>query len=45
MHLGLIYALRGEREAALRELDLAISLASGTPTAAQAQRLIEMYFP
>lgn len=45
MHLGLIYALRGERVAALNELDMAISLASGTPTAAQAQRLIEMYFP
>jgi Flp pilus assembly protein TadD len=45
MHLGLIYALRGERSQAMEELDLAIALSAGTPTAAQAQRLMELYFP
>jgi tetratricopeptide (TPR) repeat protein len=45
MHMGLVYAMRGDRTRALKELDLAIALAAGTPTAAQAQRLMELYFP
>jgi tetratricopeptide (TPR) repeat protein len=46
LHLGLVYALRGERALARQELNLAIDLAGDDgPTAAQARRLLETYFP
>lgn len=45
MHLGLVYALRGDHEPARRELGLAISLAGDTAIGIQAQRLMDSYFP
>lgn len=45
LHLGLLYALRGERQAALSEFHLVLTLTSDPATAAQAQHLIETYFP
>lgn len=46
LQLGLVYALRGERNLAQQELNLAIDLADGdSATAAQARRLLETYFP
>lgn len=45
LHLGLVYAARGESDRARRELDLAISLAEDEQTAARARRMMESYFP
>jgi Flp pilus assembly protein TadD len=45
LHLGLIYALRGEQGAAYQELTLASSLAPGSATSDQALRLLQTYFP
>jgi tetratricopeptide (TPR) repeat protein len=45
LHLGLLYILQGESQRARQEWSLVISLAPGAPTAEQAQRLINNYFP
>jgi tetratricopeptide (TPR) repeat protein len=45
LHLGLAYMLQGERERARQEWSLVLSLAPGTPSADQAERLIKNYFP
>ncbi len=45
LHLGLLYLKRGEYVLAKDEFSLARSLAAGTPTGIQAQRLLETYFP
>jgi Flp pilus assembly protein TadD len=41
LHLGTIYMLRGDTQAALNELHLVQSLSPGSPAAGQAERLIE----
>jgi Flp pilus assembly protein TadD len=43
LHLGIIYALNGDIKLARQKFELAISLAPGTPTAEQAQRLLDTY--
>jgi len=43
LHLGLIYALQGNPQAALTEFNLVLSLAPESPMAEQARRLIEIY--
>jgi tetratricopeptide (TPR) repeat protein len=45
LHLGLVYILKGDNEAAFEELSLARSLEPEGPTAEQANRLLETYFP
>ncbi|HEY5669511.1 MAG TPA: tetratricopeptide repeat protein, partial [Anaerolineales bacterium] len=45
LHLGLAYMLQGERDRAYQEWKLVTSLASGTPAAEQAERLVRNYFP
>jgi len=45
LHLGLLYLLRGDRAAALQELNRTISLDSGSPEARQAQRLLDSPSP
>jgi Flp pilus assembly protein TadD len=45
MYLGLVYVLRGERDAARREFNLAVQLGLGGPVEAQARRLLQTYFP
>lgn len=45
LHLGLVFALKDSRQESYNELKLAISLAPNAPIAAQAQRLLETYFP
>ncbi|MEN6298766.1 MAG: hypothetical protein ABFD51_02465, partial [Anaerolineaceae bacterium] len=43
--LGLLYLQRGDLTRAREKFTLAQSLAPGTVTASQAQRLLETYFP
>jgi tetratricopeptide (TPR) repeat protein len=45
LHLGLIYVLKDDRQRALDELRLAASLDPEGSIAAQAQRMLETYFP
>jgi len=45
LHLGLAYMLQGERSRAYQEWTLVVALASGTPAAEQAERLVRNYFP
>ncbi len=45
LHLGLVYALQGERQLAYQEWQMVLSLAPGTAYADQTERLIENYFP
>ena len=45
LHLGLLYLQRGDLTRAREKFTLAQSLAPGTVTASQAQRLLETYFP
>jgi tetratricopeptide (TPR) repeat protein len=45
LHLGTIYTLRGDKARAIEQLKLASTLAPGSPTAEQAQRLLGNYFP
>jgi tetratricopeptide (TPR) repeat protein len=45
LHLGLVYVLKDERQAALNEFRLASSLDPGGAIAMQAQRMLETYFP
>lgn len=46
LHLGLLYLIEGDTPAAREQISLAHSLASpGTPTALQAGRLLQRYFP
>lgn len=45
LHLGLVYAMRGDRENASQEWDLVISRAPDTPSAEKAKRLLDYYFP
>jgi tetratricopeptide (TPR) repeat protein len=45
LHLGLIYVDEGNRQAAYEKFHQALSLAPGTITADQAQRLLDNYFP
>jgi tetratricopeptide (TPR) repeat protein len=45
LHLGLVYLAREEPENARRQLELAIDLAPGTETAAQAQEILNAFLP
>jgi len=46
IHLGLIYILEGNSQQAYHQFNVALSLAEhGSPTAEQAGRLLETYFP
>lgn len=45
LHLGIIYALNGDIQLARQKFNQTISLAPDTPTAKQAQRLLETYAP
>ncbi len=45
LQLGLLYILRGDRQAAFEKWALVENLAPGTPAADQAQRLLKNYFP
>jgi len=45
VRLGLVYALRGERDKAYAKWNQVESMAPGSPAADQAQRLMESYFP
>jgi tetratricopeptide (TPR) repeat protein len=45
LHLGQVYLLEGEAERARQQLDTALALSPDTPTADQAQRLLQRYFP
>jgi tetratricopeptide (TPR) repeat protein len=45
LHLGQVYLLEGEAGRARQQLDTALALSPDTPTADQAQRLLQRYFP
>ena len=45
LQLGLVYILRGDRQAAFSKWVLVQNLAPGTPAADHAQRLLQNYFP
>lgn len=45
LHLGLIYILQGDANRAVQKWSLVQSLAPNTPTAEQAKRLLQNYFP
>ena len=45
LHLGLVHVLRDDRQAALNELRLVLSLDPDGSIALQAQRMLETYFP
>jgi len=45
LQLGLLYILRGDRQAAFAKWTLVQSLAPGSPASDQAQRLLQNYFP
>jgi tetratricopeptide (TPR) repeat protein len=45
LHLGLIYVIEGNRQAAYEKFNHVLSLAPGTTAADQAQRLLDNYFP
>lgn len=45
LHLGLIYLQQGKNSLAYESFSLASAQAPGTPTAEQAQRLLQAYFP
>ena len=45
LQLGLVYILRGDRQAAFSRWALVQKLAPGTPAADHAQRLLQNYFP
>ncbi len=45
LHLGLVYALKGDLDRAYGKFTLASTLAPGTHIADQAQRLLQIYFP
>ena len=45
LHLGLVYALQGERSLARQEWELVMAQAPGSAAAEQAGRLIKNYFP
>lgn len=45
LHLGLVYLYQGQTQLAWEQINLACSLAPGTTTAEQAQRLLSYFFP
>jgi Flp pilus assembly protein TadD len=45
LHLGLLYLLQDDKQAARQQLELVASLAPETPTAGEAQRLLKSSFP